>query len=372
MRLGAVVRPVLTEAASRLVSPMLFEWATGLKAVTGMTGGVEHVSLARLCDGVVVAPATLDTLADIASLHASDVVSALVQEALGLGRPVMVVPAMHLGMWRRAERLVERLEDDGVAVLKPQVEGEQAKYPDPWLVAWWVEALLTRGRDLAGLTVFVNAGPTREYIDKVRVITNPSTGLMGVSLALEAAWRGARVRLVHGPLSCCTWSGWRSYLEAVEQVETTEEMLEATLRNIRGVDIALYAAAVADYRPRRRLTGKVPTVSGLLELELEPTPKVAAEAVRVEPKALHVGFTAEPLSGEELVEKAREKLQRYGFDAVAANSTVEPGSGFASETNHVYLLDRWGHVHEARGHKRVVARRILDTARKLYAKKRGG
>jgi len=372
MRLGAVVRAVMTEAAARLVSPALFEWATGLPAVTGITGGVEHVGLARRCSGVIVAPATLDTMAEVASLGAGDVVSALVQEALGLGKPVLMVPAMHLGMWRRAARLVEQLERDGVVVMKPRVEGEQAKYPDVWLAAWWAEAVLTRGLDLEGLHVFVNAGPTREYIDNVRVLTNPSTGLMGVSLALEAAWRGARVRLVHGPLACCHWSGWKNYLESTVSVETTEEMLEETISRIRGVDVALYAAAVADYRPRRRLHGKTSTASGPLALELEPTPKVAAEAVRAEPTAVHVGFTAEPHTGEALIAKAMEKLRRYGFDAVAANSTVEPGSGFASETNHVYLVDRRGRIREIRGHKRIVARELLDAARSLLAAKRGG
>jgi len=371
MRLGAVVRTVMTEAAARLVSPTLFEWATGLPAVTSMTGGVEHVGLARQCSGVVVAPATLDTMAEVASLRASDVVSALVQEALGLGKPVLMIPAMHLGMWRRAQRLVAALEEDGVYIMRPRIEGEQAKYPDTWLAAWWVEALLTRGRDLSGLTIYVNAGPTREYVDSVRVITNPSSGLMGVSLALEASWRGARVRLVHGPLSCCYWSGWRSYLEAVEAVETTEEMLRATLRLVGGVDAAFYAAAVADYRPRRRLRGKFSTVSGPLTLELEPTPKVALEAVRANPGALHVGFTAEPLTGEALVAKAREKLERYGFDAVAANSTTEPGSGFASETNHVYLVERGGRVREIRGHKRLVARRLLDATLAMLQGHRG-
>lgn len=370
MRLGAAVRPVMTPEAARLVSPRLFEWATGLPAVTEMTGGIEHVSLARLCDAVLVAPATMDTLGEIAALRAGDPVSALAQEALGLGKPLLLVPAMHLGMWRRSRRLVEELERDGAYVMAPRLEGSQAKYPDPWLVAWWAESLILRGRDLAGLRVFVNAGPTREHLDDVRVITNPSTGLMGVSIALEAAWRGAEVRLVHGPLSCCHWSGWRDYLAAVRSVETTEEMMRETLALVRGADMAFYAAAVSDYRPARRLPGKLATVSGSVEVELVPTPKVAAAAAREEPRCLHVGFAAEPLTGEQLIARAREKLERHGLDAVAANSTIEEGSGFAVETNHVYLVDRRGRVAEIRGHKRVVARLLLDNARRLLREKR--
>ena len=371
MRLGAWVRPVLSRAAAGLVSPSLFEWATGLPAVTEVTGAIEHVALARRCDAVLIAPATMDTLASIAGGRADDAVSALAQEALGLGKPVLLVPAMHEGMWRRSRGLVEELERAGAYVMAPRLEGSQAKFPDTWLVAWWAESVILRGRDLAGERVVVTAGPTWEWLDDVRLLTNPSSGLMGVSLALEAAWRGAEVHLVHGPLRCCHWSGWRSYLASVSAVVTTEEMLEEVLRRVKGASMVFYAAAVADYRPSRRLRGKVPTVSGRLEVELEPTPKVAEAAVRAWPHGLHVGFTAEPLTGEDLLARAAEKLRRYGFDAVAANSTVERGSGFGSETNHVYLLDRRGRVLEARGYKREVARVLLDAARGLLAEKRG-
>ncbi len=371
LRMGASVYTVMSPAAARLVSPSLFEWATGLPAVTEMTGRIEHVSLARRCDAVLVAPATLNTLAEIAGLGASNTVTALAQEALGLGKPLLLVPAMHGGMWARARKAVEEIEAAGGYVLRPLLETGQAKFPDPWLVAWWAEAIIERGRDLEGLTVYVNAGPTLERLDAVRVITNPSTGLMGVSIALEAAWRGARVRLVHGPLRCCSWRGWKSYLEAVDAVETTEEMLEKTLERIRSVNMAFYAAAVADYRPVEPLEGKHPTASGRLTVELEPTPKVAPRAVEAEPGAVHVGFAAEPLTGDSLVEKAFEKLRRYRLDAVAANSTLEPGSAFASETNHVYLVTRSGKVYEIpKAHKRLVARRLLDYALRLLEEKR--
>lgn len=371
MRLGAWVRPVLSRAAAELVSPRLFEWATGLPAVTEVTGAIEHVALARRCDAVLVAPATMDTLASIAHGHADDAVSALAQEALGLGKPVLIVPAMHEGMWRMSERLVRELEEGGAYVMMPRLEGSQAKFPDTWLAAWWAEAVILRGRDLAGERVVVTAGPTWEWLDDVRLLTNPSSGLMGVSVALEAAWRGAEVHLVHGPLRCCSWSSWRSYLASVASVVTTEEMMEEVLRRIRGASMAFYAAAVADYRPARRISGKVPTVSGGLEVTLEPTPKVAEATVKAWPHGLHVGFTAEPLTGEDLLARAAEKLKRYGFDAVAANSTVERGSGFGVETNHVYLLDKRGRVLEARGHKREVARILLDAARRLLDEKRG-
>lgn len=368
MRLGATVRVVMTGEAARLVSPALFEWATGLPAVTRLTGAIEHVALARRCHALLVAPATLDTLSEIAGLRASTPVTSLAQEMLGLGKPVLLVPAMHLGMWRRAQRLIEELSQQGAAVMAPRVEGEQAKYPDPWLVAWWAEARILRGGDLEGRRVLVTAGPTREHIDSVRVVTNPSTGLMGVSLALEAAWRGAKVALVHGPLSCCSWTGWRNYLASVTSVETAEEMRDAVLEAVKNVDMAFYAAAVSDYAPEKTVEGKLPSTRGPLTLRLLPTPKIVGEAVAAAPTALHVGFAAEPLTGEDLVAKAREKLERYRLDMIAANSTVEPGAGFAAETNRVALLDWKGRLATVSGHKRVVARRILDEALNLLAR----
>lgn len=367
MRYGAAVRAVMTRAAAELVSPALFEWATGLPAVTELTGAIEHVSLARLCDAVIVAPASLDTLAEIAGLRASTPVSALVQEAAGLGKPVLLVPAMHLGMWRRARGLVEELERQGFHVMRPVVEGEQAKYPPVELVAWWAEALVARGRDLEGLRVLVTAGPTREHIDPVRVVTNPSTGKMGVYLALEAAWRGARVTLVHGPLCTGLPGGWQGYLEEAVAVETSEEMRRAVLDRIRGVDLALYAAAVADYRPARVQQAKLPTAAGRLTLELEPTPKIAAEAVKAAPGAVHIGFAAETAAGDEELEKrAREKLKRYMLDAVAANNVLEPGAAFASDTNRLLVVTWRGQRHEIpMMHKRMAARRLLDIAANL-------
>ena len=367
MRYGAVVRVVMTPAAAELVSPALFEWATGMPAVTKMTGAIEHVSLARLCDAVLVAPASLDTMAEIAGYRASTPVSALAQEAAGLGKPVLLVPAMHLGMWRRASRLVGELEQQGFYVMRPVLEGEQAKYPPVELVAWWTEALLARGRDLEGLRVLVTAGPTREHIDPVRVITNPSTGKMGVSLALEAAWRGARVTLVHGPLCTGLPQGWQGYLDETVGVETAEEMRRAVLERIKGTDVAFYAAAVADYRPSGASPGKVPTEAGSLVLELEPTPKIVEEAVKAAPRVVHVGFAAETAeSDEELEARARAKLERYMLDAVAANNALEPGAAFASDTNRLIVVTwRGGREEIPRMPKRMVARRLLDIAARL-------
>ncbi|WP_048061561.1 bifunctional phosphopantothenoylcysteine decarboxylase/phosphopantothenate--cysteine ligase CoaBC [Hyperthermus butylicus] len=367
MRMGARVRVVMTPAAAEMVSPAVFEWATGEPVVSRLTGLVEHVTLAKVCDAVLIAPATLDIIAEIAGFRASKPVSALAQEAAGLGKPVLIVPAMHGGMWKRASKLADELEKQGFHVLRPIVEEERAKYPPVELIAWWAEAIISRGRDLEGLRFLVTAGPTREHIDPVRVITNPSTGLMGVSIALEAAFRGARVKLVHGPLSVYVPEGWRNYLEEVVGVETAEEMMESVLARVGSVDVAIYAAAVSDYQPVETSRVKIPSRKGELTLRLKPTPKIVARAVEAAPGVVHVGFAAETTSSlEELVKKAREKLEEYMLDAVAANNVLEPGAGFASETNHVIVLTWRGEKLEIpHMHKRLVARRLLDIVARL-------
>jgi phosphopantothenoylcysteine decarboxylase/phosphopantothenate--cysteine ligase len=371
MRYGARVRVVMTPTAARMVSPEVFAWATGSPAVTEMTGLVEHVTLAEACDAVVVAPATLETMAGIAEYRASNTVTALAQEAAGLGKPVLIVPAMHGGMWRRASSLVEKLERQGIHVMRPMLESGQAKYPPVELIAWWIEALVTRGRDLKGYRVLVTAGPTREYIDPVRVLTNPSTGLMGVSVALEAAWRGARVTLVHGPITACLPRGWQSYLEKSMGVVTAAEMAEAVSREVRGVTVAFYAAAVSDYRPVKTYEEKIPSAEARrLIVEFEATPKAVEVGVSESPSTIHFGFAAETAASTgELLEKARRKLERYRLDAIAANNILEPGAGFAVETNHVHVLTWTGETVEIpKMPKRLVARRLLDIARKLAAR----
>ncbi len=365
MRMGAITRVVMTPESTKLVSPTLFEWATGLPVVTDMTGAVEHVSLAKLCDALVVAPASLETISQIAGYSAKTIVSAMAQEMLGPGKKVLVVPAMHTGMWQRSTKLVEELREQGIYLMHPVVESGRAKYPPIELVAWWVEAVVSRDRDYSGKKVLVTAGPTREYIDLVRIITNPSTGLMGLSLALEAKWRGAEVVLVHGPLTASIPREWRNYIDEIYRVDTTNEMREKVLRvlEIDNIDVAFYAAAVADYKPRHKQVGKIPSRQGPFSLELEPTPKIVAEAVKTSPKTLHVGFAAEAVeTTRELIEKAREKLREYNLYMVVANNIAEEGAGFGTETNHVFIVKRSGEPLEIpKMHKRLVARRILDT-----------
>ncbi|GAB6148336.1 bifunctional phosphopantothenoylcysteine decarboxylase/phosphopantothenate--cysteine ligase CoaBC [Stetteria hydrogenophila] len=366
IRRGARVVPVLTREAARLVTPLLFEWATGERAFTEFAGEVGHIGVARTCDLVLVAPATLSTLAKIACGVTDNPVALAAVSALGAGVRVMVVPAMHENMARtpQYERIVRELRDMGVFVLPPFTAEGVAKYPDPLLVARVAAAYADRGADLRGARILVTAGPTREWIDDVRFISNPSSGLMGVEVAVEAYARGASVTLVHGPLAVEP----PYFLERV-RVETTEEMAEAVAKATEAeeYDAVIAAAAPADYRPSKRFTGKVRS-GQRLDLTLEPTPKVLA-ALRRRPRVL-VAFAAEATGDVgALVESAREKMARYGAALVVANP-VGPGVGFARRESRAVLV--WGEGYMDAGvlTKEEVARLVLDRVRE--ALQRGG
>ncbi len=365
MRMGAIVRVVMSKEATKLVSPTLFEWATGYPVITELTGQIEHIALAQHCDAVVVAPATLNTMADIAFYRASTAVTAMVQEAIGRGKKVLILPAMHVGMWNRAKKIIKELETQGVIAVPPLIEEDKAKYPPIDIVAWWIETILVRGRDLKGNTILVTAGPTREHIDPIRIVTNPSTGKMGASIAIEALIRGASVILIHGPLCPELQSYIIDLLEERTYVETTDEMADAVIKalNRYKVSIAFYAAAVADYKPAEASERKIPSGTSL-ELKLVPTRKVIAEAVKVSPSTLHVGFAAETARDEdELINRAQEKLEKYKLDIIAANNVSKPGVGFGHETNELTVLSwrglRW---RIPKLPKRMVARRLIDIA----------
>jgi len=363
LRRGARVRVVMTEAAANMVSPEMFEWATGMPPVVGLGGQVEHVRLARECDSMVVAPATLSTMAKIAGGVVDNPVALTAVSLAGMGAPVLVVPAMHGNMlespaYREAAASLVR---QGYVLLPPRLEEGVAKYPDVWLVGRVAAALTVRGRDLEGRRVLVTAGATREWIDEVRFISNPSSGFMGIDVAVEAWARGAEVDLVHGhvehPLP---------HMVNLYAAETTEDMagIARTLAS-RGYDIVVAAAAPADYRPAEPVRGKLRS-GAAITVRLEPTPKVLAE-LQGKAKRL-VAFAAEAVEDRgALVEAALSKMKKYGAHVVVAN-VVGRGvrSGFSSPESDAVLVWRKGEsvLVEDVGliSKEELSRRILDTA----------
>ena len=358
LRRGARVRVVMTRPAAELVSPRMFHWATAEEPIVDLTGRVEHIELASECDSMLVAPATLSTMSKIACGITDNPVALTAVSMRSEDRPVAIAPAMHSNMASslQYEQAITVLARQGYVVIPPHFEAGVAKYRDPKLLARLMASITLRGRDLEGLRVLVTAGPTREWLDPVRFISNPSSGLMGLEAALEAYARGAEVKLIHGPMSMEV----PSFLESTA-VETTEEMAaavrEATERT--PFDVIIAAAAPADFRPASRWDSKIRS-GAPLELKLEPTPKVIGSIAR-RPRVL-VAFAAETAAGlGELESLARAKMEKYGADVMVANIVGLPGLGFSAERERGVIMARWGFKRSFESMlKEDIARLIFD------------
>lgn len=370
MRHGAEVFPVISEWGQRIIHPYLLEWATGNPVVTELTGRIEHIRLAgdhpQRTDLVLVAPATANTIGKIANGIDDTPVTSVATAALGSGTPLIIVPAMHESMYRHpavAENLA-RLKEMGVTVLEPKVEEGKAKIADIAVILETVIAAITK-KDMAGLRVLITAGPTYEYIDPVRVISNKSSGKMGIALAREAYRRGAEVTLVYGHGTAQPPSrGVR-----VVRVDTTEDLYRAVTSELDSwpYDIFIGAAAAADYAPERSFESKVRTESAPeLFIKLKASPKVVNEVKKISPRTFTVAFKAETnLSDAQLVERAYARLVNSDIDLIVANDVSREGVGFQVDTNEVFIVDRAKEaIHVPLRSKSAIAREILDEVMK--------
>ncbi len=353
---GCEVKAVMTAAAVDFLGPATLAGLTGHPVTTSLIGDREsvspHTDLARWADAIVVAPATTATLARLAHGLSEDPVSATVTAA---AVPVVVAPAMHTEMWEQpsTQRNVRTLVDDGVIVVGPAM-GELAggdvgtgrmEEPDVIMSAL---AEVFRG-SLDGVAVLVTAGGTREAIDPVRYIGNRSSGKMGHAIAEEAARRGARVSLVT--------TSPRPSSPTIEriQVESADQM-DAAVRDLPA-DVAVMAAAVADFKPAATSESKIARADGPPSFELIPTPDVLAGVATRTPRPFLVGFAAETGSLDRVVDKAVRK----GVDLLVANDVAEPGSGFGTDTNRVSIVFPDGRIeHWEIAPKTEVASRLWD------------
>ncbi len=355
-RWGAEVRAVMSPSAAQLLSPTLMQWATGAEVVTSLTGRLEHLELSEWADAVVVAPATASTLGKLAWGIADTPVTATVIASAGLGKPIFLAPAMHASMYLSApvQEAVARLREKGFLFVGPVLSEGRAKMAEIREILTWV--MFHRPQDLKGLRVVVTAGPTLEPIDRIKVISNPSSGKMGIAVARMAALRGAEVTLIYGPGTEPPPQGLK-----VIRVKTTQEMKEALEEEVRrGADVVVAAAAAQDLRVERPFEGKLRSTE-TVELRLVPAPRVADGVKALSPTTFLVGFKAEyGVPEEELVSRAEEKL-RAGFDLVVANDLSLPGAGFGEDTNEVTLVHRSGRE-KMKGRKEEIAHRILDLA----------
>ena len=347
MRHGCEVRVCLTDSAQHFVTPALFEALTGKPTLQGAfeepeRGRMAHIDWARHADLLLVAPATASTLGRLAHGVADDMLTTI---ALAYTGPVLLAPSMNPAMYlhEATQASLEILQRRGAFVVEP-LEGEvacgehgQGKLASVSDIVSAAMELLHVRKKLSGKKILITSGPTQEPIDSARYLTNRSSGKMGSALARAALLLGAEVTVVSGPTKQPMPFG-----ATVFNVRTAEEMLAVAEPLAANSDWIIAAAAVSDYRPAVRVEGKIRRSDEALRIELIPNPDIVASLAHAAPKALVVGFAAEPSSD---LEESRQKLVRKGLAAIAVNDISKSGIGFDADENEITLV--WADGREA-------------------------
>ena len=356
---GAEVRVVMTESATRFVTPLTLSSITGRPVVSSMWDmssefSIEHIALAEAADVVVIAPATANIIAHLAAGIADDMLTCTV---LATGAPIILAPAMNDNMFSNpvTQENLAKLKVRGFIIVGPGygrlASGKigQGRLAEVDEILDAIKQVLGRKSDLGGKRIVVTAGGTREPIDPVRYIGNRSSGKMGYALASAARDRGAQVSLI----TAATLPE-PSGVEVIP-VETALEMKQAVEKAVKGADALIMAAAVANYQPESFAKAKIKKDSPSLTLELTRTPDILA---KVKGNFIKVGFAAET---EDLLANAKQKLQKKQLDLIVANDITDKDSGFGVDTNKVIIISRDGKMESLPlMTKREVADRVLD------------
>ncbi|MHA1693979.1 MAG: bifunctional phosphopantothenoylcysteine decarboxylase/phosphopantothenate--cysteine ligase CoaBC [Candidatus Helarchaeota archaeon] len=366
MRYGAEVFPVMTKAATELINPNTLQWATGNEVITKLTGRVEHITLAGdeigHVDIILVCPATANTISKIACGIDDTPVTTVVTTAFGTGIPIIIVPAMHETMYNHpiVMKNIKELEKYGVKFVGPRVEEKKAKLAKvDEIVNTVIKELTTKSQDLKGLKFLITTGPTREYIDAIRYISNPSSGKMGLEIAINAKNRGADVTLIYGE---GTTVDIPSYFETIK-VTSTEDLSNAICNELekKHYDVFICAAAISDFTAVNKLDEKISSTTPELLVKLKPTPKCIDRAREVDKNIYICGFKAEyRVSEEELVQRARTKMNEANINLMVANDVGKEKRGFNTETNEVFLVSNDTVVHLPLENKKKIASKIID------------
>ena len=365
---GAQVRVVMTRNATEFVGLATMRALSGQDVACEMFGAmpemeIEHIALAEFGEVIIVVAATANVIGKVAGGICDDLLTTTINAAAGT---VIFAPAMNRRMWENpiTQRNVQTLAALGYVFVGPDCGrlacgdmgmGRLCSAED--ILDAVDQALGPPESRLRGRRVLITSGPTREWLDPVRFISNPSSGKMGFALAQEALARGARVRVVSGPTT--QRPPWGA---EVVRVETTEEMLRAVQAGLEGTDVVVGAAAPADFRPVVRAEDKLKK-SRAAALELELTPDIIASLASGKGRRIHVGFAAE--TGD-LERNARAKLEAKGLDMIVANDITAAGAGFGGDTNEVTIYNQSGaarHVEQCT--KREVAVAVWDEVERL-------
>lgn len=359
---GASVEVVMTQNAMEFVTPLTLQTLSGNKVATRpfdpvWESEIGHISLADRADLVVIAPATASFVGKMATGIADSLLATLVLATLA---PVIVCPAMNVNMYNNiaVQDNIRKLRDRGVSIVEPS-EGFLAcgwegrgRLPETEDIMSEIEFALTP-KDMAGERVLVTAGATREHIDPVRFISNPSSGKMGYALAEEARMRGADVVLVSGKSPLPPPRG-----VTLVSVESADDMYTAVMKHLDWSTLVIKAAAVGDYAPESKSAGKIKKTGDELTLKLKRTRDILKEIGEKKKQQIVVGFAAET---EDLMANAAIKLREKNADMIVANNVGAPGAGFESDTNEVHLLFASGAMEELPlAPKKEIAKIIFD------------
>lgn len=362
---GIDVTVLMTRGATEFVTPLTFRALSGNKVYVDLfegpksgidfEGAFDHILVAQSIDLFLVAPATADCIARLATGLADDFLTTF---HLAVTAPVVIAPSMNTRMWEHAsvQANLKTLRGRGVHVIDPEIGQMACRTYGPGRLApvekivEYVMTLLDRPRDLAGKKVLITAGPTIEDIDPVRYISNRSSGKMGFAIAQAAKNRGADVVLVSGPADL-------EFPNAI-RVRTTEEMRRAVLDNSSDADVVIKAAAPLDFRPKAVAAQKIKKKGADLVLDLEPTADILKELARRKDGKILVGFAAET---EDHLKHGLEKLKSKNLDLIVINPASGPDSAFDSDMNRAMIIDRFGKTEEiSLVSKQVMADKILD------------
>ena len=363
MRHGAEVYVVMSKEGQRIIHPNLLEWATGNPVVTELTGQIEHITLAGKHDDhvdlVLVAPSTANTIGKVANGIDDTPVTTTLSSAIGAKIPVVIVPAMHESMYEHPAVIenVEKLTKMGITIVSPRFEEAKAKIPETKTIVEHVLRLIGPG-DLKNRIIVVSAGPTRGWIDRVRFITNPSSGKMGLAIAEELLARGADVRLVVGPIAEPVPD-----LAFTTRVSTPQEMQTAVMDIIKTEEVSAFisTAAVLDYVPSEKVDEKMPSGKDSLSFNLVPTKKIIEIARKAKKDLFIVGFKVESgISEKELEKRARAKIESGICNLVVANDEHKKGVAFGTDTNEVLIVSKDSVKKVELAPKRVIAKHVVD------------
>jgi phosphopantothenoylcysteine decarboxylase/phosphopantothenate--cysteine ligase len=366
---GADVRVVMTKNATRFISPLTFETLSGKPVLCDefqdwARSSIGHIDVAANQDLALIAPATANIVGKAAAGIADD---ALTTALMALECPVVMAPAMNDRMYRNPvlRRNIQFLKEQGVRFIEPETgplacgTTGQGRLADPSRIVQEITSMLV-SQDLAGVTILVTAGPTREPIDMVRFISNPSSGKMGYAIAAAARDRGAQVVLISGPSHLPLPYGVKTI-----RVLSADDMYRAVMEHIEGTQIVIMAAAVSDFKPAVFTDRKIKKQEAPTILQLEPTRDILVELGKTAGKRFLVGFAAET---DNMRQNALKKLQEKNLDMIVANDLVRAGAGFGTDTNAVTIIDRNGTETELPVMpKSEIAAHILDKIVELKA-----